>query len=114
MLQRRVRKCALGLTIALVLAIRPALAGVAETEANLQKLKQSLTKWAELKAKCGGNYSYAVRWQSWVGFGNETVIVVRKQGGGTQIRRVLQSTCPDRSKRHGGSQATGRKVGRKG
>jgi hypothetical protein len=76
-LQRMVRKGALGIAIALALAIRPALAGGADTEANLQKLKQSLEKWTELKAKCGGNYSYTVRWQSWVGFGNETVIVVR-------------------------------------
>ncbi len=41
------------------------------------KLADSLSKWQQLKEKHAGNYSYAVRWSSFAGFGHETVIVVR-------------------------------------
>jgi hypothetical protein len=41
------------------------------------QLQKSLETWQTLKAQCGGNYAYKVRWSSWVGFGHETQIVVR-------------------------------------
>jgi hypothetical protein len=47
------------------------------TSPHQTQLDESLRKWNELKAKCGGNYSYKIRWSSWVGFGHETEIVVR-------------------------------------
>jgi type IV secretory pathway VirB10-like protein len=50
----------------------------AETISPHQKqLDESLRAWSDLKAKCGGNYSYKIRWSSWVGFGHETEIVAR-------------------------------------
>ncbi len=52
--------------------------GTSEPSASKQaELKQSLQTWKNLKAKCGGNYSYKIAWSSWVGFGRETEIVVR-------------------------------------
>ncbi|NQT37834.1 MAG: hypothetical protein HQ581_10115 [Planctomycetes bacterium] len=44
---------------------------------NQTQLERSLQTWNDLKAKCGGNYSYKIRWSSWVGFGHETEVVVR-------------------------------------
>ena len=41
------------------------------------KFQASRKTWQELKQKCGGNYSYKIRWSSWVGFGHETEIFVR-------------------------------------
>jgi len=41
------------------------------------KLEKSLKTWQKLKKECGGNYSYSIRFTSWVGFGHETTIVVR-------------------------------------
>jgi len=46
-------------------------------DTNVTKLAESLKTWTELKAKCGGDYSYKISWSSWVGFGHETTIVVR-------------------------------------
>ncbi len=42
-----------------------------------EKLQASLKTWQRLREDCGGNYSYKVRWSSFVGFGHETEIVVR-------------------------------------
>jgi hypothetical protein len=42
-----------------------------------EQLKKSLETWQDLKAKCGGNYSYSTGFQSWAGFGNSSQIVVR-------------------------------------
>lgn len=47
------------------------------SDSNKAKLAESLKAWTDLKAKCGGNYSYKVSFTSWVGFGHETTIVVR-------------------------------------
>ena len=41
------------------------------------KVKKSMVVWLKLKAKWNGNYSYKYRFRSWVGFGNETTIVIR-------------------------------------
>jgi predicted secreted protein len=61
--------CSLALTIAFLAA--PILAA----DPNLAGFEKSVTTWKTLKAKCGGNYSYKIRFTSWVGFGNETEIV---------------------------------------
>ena len=47
------------------------------TSPEQKQLAESLDKWNALKAECKGNYSYKIRWSSWVGFGRETEIVVR-------------------------------------
>jgi hypothetical protein len=41
------------------------------------QLEKSLKTWLKLKKECGGNYSYSIRFSSWVGFGHETTIVIR-------------------------------------
>ncbi len=41
-----------------------------------EQLAKSRAKWKDLKAACQGNYSYAVRFTSFAGFGHETRIVV--------------------------------------
>ena len=46
-------------------------------ESNIAKIEKSEEKWLELKKKCKGNYSYKKSFSSWVGFGNETTIVVK-------------------------------------
>ena len=53
-------------------------AGATPEDARLAELAKSLATWEQLKAKCGGNYSYKIRWSSWVGFGHETEIVCRQ------------------------------------
>ena len=65
--------CAVVLTICLVAGWCVA---AKQTDSH-RALAKSLQTWKALKARCGGNYSYKVRFVSWVGFGNETEIVVR-------------------------------------
>jgi len=48
-----------------------------KADAHKAALAKSLRTWQARKVKCGGNYSYTVRFTSWVGFGSETEIVVR-------------------------------------
>ncbi|MDH3584905.1 MAG: protease inhibitor I42 family protein, partial [Phycisphaerae bacterium] len=63
----------------------PALAGllIAGAQAaepapdDLARVQASLTKWKQAREACGGNYSYKVRWSSFVGFGHETKIMVQ-------------------------------------
>ena len=62
---------------AVFLAAQAVVSPAADLEAIAKQLDKSLETWTELKAKCGGNYSYKVRWQNRVGFGHETAIIVR-------------------------------------
>jgi hypothetical protein len=48
-----------------------------ETDSHAAKLEKSFQTWVDLKAKCDGDYSYSIRWSSWVGFGRETTLVAR-------------------------------------
>jgi hypothetical protein len=57
-------------------AVAPDPAADTSTE-DAARLERSLTAWAEAKAACGGNYSYAVRFTSAFGFGHTTTITVR-------------------------------------
>lgn len=52
-------------------------ASAATTSPHQKQLDESLQKWNDLKAACGGNYSYKISWSSFAGFGHETEIVVR-------------------------------------
>ena len=68
----------LGLTVLLfvscqLLLVVPAVAA----EGASAKLAKSLQTWQQAKKKCHGNYSYSVRWQSFVGFGHETTVVIK-------------------------------------
>lgn len=53
-------------------------AEAAQADSRLAAFTTSMATWKQLKAKCGGNYSYKIRWSSWVGFGHETEIVCRQ------------------------------------
>ncbi|MFP6603342.1 MAG: hypothetical protein VB862_12500, partial [Pirellulaceae bacterium] len=52
-------------------------APAAAAEGDPAKVAKSLQAWQQAKEKCSGNYSYSVRWQSFVGFGHETTVVVK-------------------------------------
>ena len=45
-------------------------------KADLAKVQAGIKAWQAAKAKCKGNYSYTVGFESWVGFGHVTTIVV--------------------------------------
>ena len=61
----------------LLLLTAPGIAGAADRDTVRKQLNESLPKWQAAKKACSGNYEYTVRFASWVGFGNETTIVVR-------------------------------------
>jgi len=65
--------------VCVVILLLPAARALAakQADSHLAGLDKSLQLWKGLRDKCGGNYSYKVRWTSWVGFGHETRIVVR-------------------------------------
>jgi len=52
-------------------------APVMAAESQQARLDKSLQAWQLARKKCGGNYSYKVRWQSFAGFGHETIVVVK-------------------------------------
>jgi predicted secreted protein len=60
--------------------VAPAFDPVAEAnknaKADLAKVQAGIKAWEVAKAKCKGNYSYKVGFESFVGFGHETTIVV--------------------------------------
>ncbi len=47
-----------------------------QAKEDTRKVKEGIGAWEIAKAKCKGNYSYKIGFQSWVGFGHETTIVV--------------------------------------
>ena len=62
--------------ILIVLSATFAMTG-AQAADDQAKLQASQQKWLKLKQKCGGNYSYKIRWSSFTGFGHETQILVQ-------------------------------------
>lgn len=50
----------------------------APADSRLAAFTKSQATWQRLRAQCGGDYSYKIRWSSWVGFGHETEIVCRQ------------------------------------
>ena len=66
----------------------------ADAEDASAKLAKSLETWEQAKQKCHGNYSYTVRWQSFVGFGHETTVVVK--GNKVAERRYREFKAPAR------------------
>ena len=95
--------CSLALIIAFLaaplLATSPPVIGRRPAaKPNIAGFEKSVATWKTLKAKCGGNYSYKIRFTSWVGFGNETEIICQNntvverkyrewKGGPAMIRR---------------------------
>ena len=47
-----------------------------QAKLDTAKVQAGIKAWEAAKARCKGNYSYKIGFQSWVGFGHETVIVV--------------------------------------
>ncbi|NOR70381.1 MAG: hypothetical protein GQ532_11935 [Methylomarinum sp.] len=45
---------------------------------HINKLENSLSSWHVLKRQKGASYQYATEFSSWVGFGNETIISVKR------------------------------------
>ena len=81
--------------IASVVIAVSAFGALAGEEATPQaQLQKSLEMWLALKAKCQGNYSYAVRFSSWVGFGRETVIVVKNNKVAERRYREWNNRAP--------------------
>jgi predicted secreted protein len=54
----------------------PAAEANKNAKADLAKVQAGIKAWEVAKAKCKGNYSYKIGFESWVGFGHETTIVV--------------------------------------
>lgn len=57
-------------------ALAGSLLAAENAETPREQLAKSRAQWKDLKAACQGNYSYAVRFTSFAGFGHETRIVV--------------------------------------
>jgi len=70
------------------------LAPASAAEGDPAKVAKSLQAWQKAKEKCGGNYSYSVRWQSFVGFGHETTVVVKANK--VAERRYREFKAPSR------------------
>lgn len=71
------RSC-VGRSILLAVTVGLSWTAVSRGEDNDAKLlAASLAKWEQAKAACQGNYSYQVRWSSFVGFGHVTTVTVR-------------------------------------
>ncbi len=64
-------------TFALLAVLVGGLQAADDASTDQAKLAESAKKWELAKKLCNGNYSYKVRWSSFVGFGHETRIVVR-------------------------------------
>jgi len=65
------------LVAAIVYLFSAIASAAAPANPHMAGFNKSQAKWKQLKVKCGGNYSYKVRWSSFAGFGNETTIVCR-------------------------------------
>ena len=64
------------LVVTILILLTPGAAAAADS--RQAAFAKSQATWKQLKATCGGNYSYKVRFSSWVGFGHETEIVCRQ------------------------------------
>jgi len=68
----------IGLGLMLVLLGTHSITALAiERQDAMKQLAASLEKWTAAKEKCGGNYSYKVHWENKLGFGHDTILVVR-------------------------------------
>jgi len=75
-MKRSVRAAA-AVALALLASNAPQARAADKPESQQAQLEKSRQAWLTLRDKHKGDYSYKVRWSSWVGFGHETVIVVR-------------------------------------
>ena len=77
---------------------------VAEKQAKIDtaKVKEGIKSWEAAKAKFKGNYSYKIGFQSWVGFGHETTIVVKNNKVTERHYRTFNRRRPVAPVRPGG------------
>ena len=77
---------------------------LAEKQAKVDtaKVKEGIKVWEGAKVKSKGNYSYKIGFQSWVGFGHETTIVVRNNKVAERHFRTFNRARPIAPPRPGG------------
>ena len=67
------------------------------------KVRAAIQAWEKAKAESKGNYSYKVSFTSWVGFGNETIIVVENNKVTERRYRSFNRRRPVPAPRPGGA-----------
>ncbi|MDC0219218.1 protease inhibitor I42 family protein [Verrucomicrobia bacterium] len=73
-----------------------------QAKVDTAKVKEGIKAWEVAKAKTKGNYSYKIGFQSWVGFGHETTIVVRNNKVAERHFRTFNRARPIAPPRPGG------------
>ncbi|MBT5845109.1 MAG: protease inhibitor I42 family protein [Verrucomicrobiales bacterium] len=73
-----------------------------QAKVDTAKVKEGIKAWERAKVKSNGNYSYKIGFQSWVGFGHETTIVVRNNKVAERHFRTFNRARPIAPPRPGG------------
>ena len=73
-----------------------------QAKVDTAKVQAGIKAWEAAKAKCKGNYSYKVGFQSFVGFGHETTIVVKNNKVTERHYRTFNRRRPIAPPRPGG------------
>ncbi|MBO10240.1 MAG: hypothetical protein CMJ68_05710, partial [Planctomycetaceae bacterium] len=73
-----------------------------QAKVDMAKVQAGIKAWEAAKAKCKGNYSYKVGFQSFVGFGHETTIVVKNNKVTERHYRTFNRRRPIAPPRPGG------------
>ncbi|MDC0050800.1 hypothetical protein OAJ79_04145, partial [Verrucomicrobia bacterium] len=73
-----------------------------QAKVDTAKVKEGIKAWEVAKAKTKGNYSYKIGFQSWVGFGHETTILVRNNKVAERHFRTFNRARPIAPPRPGG------------
>jgi len=73
-----------------------------QAKVDTAKVKEGIKVWEGAKVKSKGNYSYKIGFQSWVGFGHETTIVVRNNKVAERHFRTFNRARPIAPPRPGG------------
>ena len=73
-----------------------------QAKVDTAKVKKGIKAWEAAKAKSKGNYSYKIGFQSWVGFGHETTIVVKNNKVTERHYRTFNRRRPVAPPRPGG------------
>ena len=74
-----------------------------QAKVDTAKVQAAIKVWEKAKAESKGNYSYKVSFTSWVGFGNETIIVVENNKATERRYRSFNRRQPVPVPRPGGA-----------
>ena len=74
-----------------------------QAKVDTAKVQAAIQAWEKAKAESKGNYSYKVSFTSWVGFGNETIIVVENNKVTERRYRSFNRRRPVPAPRPGGA-----------